>query len=431
MKKRLILLFALTVMMAGINAKTTKFAKRLKAVPGVTSVRQIESSRFTERYIVTFRQYIDHNDTALGTFQQRIIVGNVHSDSVTVFVTEGYSASYTERPDYREELSDLLNANSVIIEHRYFNQSTPDIPHDARYWDYLTTYNAASDHHRIVQAFRTLYKGKYIATGVSKGGICANLFRAYYPNDVDITVPYVAPFCDGVEDHRMSDEIVNYGTPDEREYLTDFMRYMFTNRQRFIAPLQEYVDSAQLEPRVGINELYDLTVLDLEIAVLARGEIKKLPYYEKATDNELFRALIKYGSPEGFTALYGNMPYYVQAAKELGHYAYNLERFKGLTSIESTDEYLKRCALPEECTFEYDPSTRKMVMDFLHGTKAHMLFIYGEYDPWTAVGIKDYVNNPDIYIMINPGNCHRSKINNFPDEMKHKILSILRLWLSE
>ncbi|MCQ2344334.1 MAG: aminopeptidase [Paludibacteraceae bacterium] len=429
MRKRIILLVAIAALAAGANAKTTKFAKMLKAIPGVTSITKIESTRFGERYIVTFRQFIDHRDTALGTFEQRVIVGNVHTDSATVFVTEGYSASYTERKDYREELSDILNANSVIIEHRYFNKSIPVVKDKEKYWDYLTTYNAATDHHRIVEAFRKLYKGKYIATGVSKGGICANLFRAYYPEDVDVTVPYVAPFCDGVEDKKMSEEIVKYGSSDEREYLTEYMRKMFARREEFLPMLQEYVDSLELQPRVELAELYDLTVLDMEIAVLARGEIKKLPELDKATDKELFRALAKYGSPEGFTPAYDNMPYYVQAAKELGHYAYDISRFEGLLSIQSTEEFLRRCALPEDFDFEYDPSTREMVIKFLQNTDSHMLFIYGEYDPWTAVGIKDYVSNPNIYVMVNPGNCHKSKIWNFPEEMRNKILSVLRSWL--
>lgn len=432
MKKRLITLLVIAIVATGICAKRTKttdFAKRLKTVPGITSVTKIESSRFSERYIATFRQYIDHNDTTRGTFDQRIIIGHVNYDSVAVFVTEGYAATYTERQDYREELSDILNANSIIIEHRYFNKSIPKIEGDEAYWDFLTTYNAATDHHRIIQAFRTIYKGKYIATGVSKGGICANLFRAYYPEDVDITVPYVAPFCDGVEDPAMAKEIQNYGTPDEREFLTEFMRHLFSRRDEFLPRLQEYVDSLELTPRIELSELYDLSVLDLEIAVLARGEIKKLPFYEKASAEELFNALTKYGSPEGFTPSYDNMPYYVQAAKELGHYAYDISRFEGLTSINNTDDYLRRCALPENQPIEYDPSTREMVIKFLQNTEAKMLFIYGEYDPWTAVGIKDIVNNPNIYIMINPGNCHKSKIRNFPDEIRDKILSVLKDWL--
>ena len=58
-----------------------------------------------------------------------------------------------------------------------------------------------------------------------------------------------------------------------------------------------------------------------------------------------------------------------------------------------------------------------------------MIFIYGEYDPWTAVGIKDLVKNDNVYVFINPGNCHRSKIRNFPKEQQKKIMYLLSEWL--
>lgn len=436
MKKSLIFLLCISMSLPTIMAKKkASFMSSLSKIPGVTSVRQIQSEKFKERYILTFRQYIDHNDTSLGTFSQRIIVGNVNEDSTTVVVTEGYSAAYTEKPSYREELSSILNANSVIIEHRYFNESVPDIKDRESYWEHLTTYNAATDHHRIVEAFKTIYKGKFIATGVSKGGICANLYRMYYPKDVDITVPYVAPLCNGVEDKRMAIMVGNYAKKGKRQdegmMMRNFMEYLFQNRNQYLKLLDNYISENNLECRISLEELFDLTVLDMRVALLARGEVKRIPEWDKAPIDSIFKFVAKYGSPEGFTPTYDNMPYYVQAARELGHYAYDDNEFGNLLSIKSTTDYLRRTALPDEMQCKYDPETHHRAMDFLNSTDAHMLFIYGEYDPWTSVGIKDLVNNPNIYIFINPGNCHRSKINNFPKEMKEKIIDILHSWLRE
>lgn len=436
MRKTFLLLLCIFITFPAVAAKRkTSFLSSLSEIPGVTSVRQIQSEKFKERYIITFRQYIDHNDTSLGTFSQRIIVGNVSTDSATVVVTEGYSAAYTEKKSYREELSSILNANSIIIEHRYFNESVPDIKGNNLFWEYLTTYNAATDHHRIVEAFKSIYKGKFIATGVSKGGICANLYRMYYPEDVDITVPYVAPLCKGVEDERMAVMVENYGKDGERydegTMMRDFMKYLFRNRNQYLVFLENYIAENNLVCKIPLDELFDLTVLDMRVALLARGEVKKIPEWDKTPTDSIFNFVAKYGSPEGFTPNYDNMPYYVQAVRELGHYAYNVNEFGDLLSIKSTSDYLRRTALPDEVQYEYDPEIHIRNIEFLNNTDAHMLFIYGEYDPWTSVGIKDLVNNPNVYIFINPGNCHRSKINNFPKDIKEKIIDILHYWLKE
>ena len=410
--------------------KQTAFAKKLAAMPGVTSVTPFNSTTFKEAYIITFTQYIDHSDIALGTFTQRALICHVHEDSATVLVTEGYDLDYyLEKPNYREELSDIFNTNCIIVEHRYFNESKPRIDDPVHYWDYLTTYNAATDHHRFVQAFRNIYKGKFIATGVSKGGICANMFRAYYPDDVDITVPYVAPLCDGVEDPRMAKAIHKYGTPDEQIAIRSFIDYLFEHRDKFIPLLKMYCDSTHLVSRIPIEELYDYTVMDMHVAILARGAVKQIPDYTTCPLDDTFSFLVKYGAPEGFTDAYDNMPYYVQAARELGHYALDITRYRGPRAVSYTRDYLRRTALPEPFEYEYDPTMRKIVIDYLNSKAERMLFIYGEFDPWTAVGIKDLVYNPNVQIFVNPGNCHRSKIRNFPEPERQKIIDIISNWL--
>ena len=51
----------------------------------------------------------------------------------------GYGAAYALNPKYREELSELLDANMIFVEYRYFLESTPE-PKD---WQYLTAENSA------------------------------------------------------------------------------------------------------------------------------------------------------------------------------------------------------------------------------------------------------------------------------------------------
>src|SRR5207248_666989 len=56
-----------------------------------------------------------------------------------------------------------------------------------------TILQAATDHHRLVQALKPIYAGRWISTGASKGGMVSVYHRRFYPSDVAGTVAYVAP----------------------------------------------------------------------------------------------------------------------------------------------------------------------------------------------------------------------------------------------
>mgnify|MGYP000140501088 CR=1 FL=1 len=78
----------------------------------------------SEKYVTYFTQPLDHRHPEKGSFRQRVIVSHVGFDRPTVIVTEGYGAAYALNPKYREELSELLDANMIFVEYRYFLEST-------------------------------------------------------------------------------------------------------------------------------------------------------------------------------------------------------------------------------------------------------------------------------------------------------------------
>ena len=98
---------------------------QLSAIEGVTEVFGLESTEFEEKYGIRMRQMVNHDDIIYGFFEQRVFIMHVGYDRPTVLVTEGYGADYASRPGYREELSRLLNANLIVVEHRYFGESVP------------------------------------------------------------------------------------------------------------------------------------------------------------------------------------------------------------------------------------------------------------------------------------------------------------------
>ena len=200
------------------TAAQTALQEKLKEITQITKVNPLESAEFAEKYVTYFTQPLDHKHPEKGSFSQRVVVSHVGFDRPTVIVTEGYGAAYALYPKYREELSRMFNTNMIFVEYRYFLESTPE-PRD---WQYLTAENSADDLHAVRNAFKNIYPGKWIATGISKGGQTAMLYRTFYPNDVDITVPYVGPLCYGVEDGRHEPFLHQVGTAEERQKIEDF-----------------------------------------------------------------------------------------------------------------------------------------------------------------------------------------------------------------
>lgn len=236
------LLFALLFVSAAAPAQTD-LQQKLGRISAITETRPLESTRFSEKYVTYFTQPLDHRRPEKGSFRQRVIVSHVGFDRPTVIVTEGYGAAYALNPKYREELSELLDANMIFVEYRYFLESTPE-PKD---WQYLTAENSADDLHAVRNAFKSIYPGKWIATGISKGGQTTLLYRTFYPDDVDISVPYVAPLCYGAEDGRHEPFLRKVSTPEDRKRIEDFQLEVLKRKAALLPRFEKYCDEKGLK----------------------------------------------------------------------------------------------------------------------------------------------------------------------------------------
>lgn len=95
-----------------------------------------------------------HNHPGGPKFSQRLFLSHRDFAKPVVLETEGYGAPWPKE----RELARILGANQVIVEHRYYESSRPN----PLKWEYLTSWQAASDHHRIVGIFRAIYPGKWV-----------------------------------------------------------------------------------------------------------------------------------------------------------------------------------------------------------------------------------------------------------------------------
>ena len=422
-----LLLFVLLSASASSFAQTV-LEQKINAISAIKEIRPLETSEFSEKYVTYFTQPLDHRHPEKGSFRQRVIVSHVGFDRPTVIVTEGYGAAYALRSQYREELSKLLNANMIFVEYRYFLESTPE-PKD---WQYLTAENSADDLHAITPAFKNIYPGKWIATGISKGGQTTLLYRTFYPDDVDISVPYVAPLCYGVEDGRHEPFLHKVSTPENRKIIEDFQLEALKRKATLLPRFEKYCTEKNYSFRAPIEEIYDYSVLEYSFALWQWGTpISSIPA-TTASDDEIFSHLLAISEPGYFTADSPNASFFVQAARELGYYGYDVQPFKQYLSIQSSEGYLHRLMLPEELKdMPFDKTLSKKITKFLKKQDPKMIFIYGQNDPWTAAGVTWLKNKKNIHVFIQPNGSHLARINTLPETEKAKVMELINGWLKE
>jgi len=424
MKKLQLLLISLLISFVSV-AQIEQF---LHSQSEIKAVEKISGNDFfNETYQIMVRQPLEHSDTTKGFFLQRVFVADKEKENAVLLITEGYGANYAASQRYLNELSPMLNANQICVEHRYFGESWPD----SLNWDYLTAANAAADHHAIVELFKKYYSGKWLNTGISKGGQTAVYHRTFYPNDVDVTVGYVCPLNFAVEDKRHEIFIQNFpGTKEDREKIKRFQVQVLKNRDKIIPKLAEYSKQKNYTYYVSMNEVLDYCVLEFPFAFWQWGKSADEIPSETAGIDELFDYLMKVPGPNYFAIAEkdGYLSFFVQAARELGYYAYDSKPLKKYLKIKTADNYFSKLYLPEDLHINYMQETALSVKNFIETTDKNILFIYGEFDPWSASGF-EVSQKPNFLKIVKPGGSHSSRIGNLPSEQKKQVKEKLEEWL--
>ena len=373
----------------------------LQDLDGVTFVEERPTAQTGYRYFyVELDQPVDHQNPGGQRFTQTMTL--LHRDYAAPMVlgTTGYHNYWL---DYFMEPTELISANQLVVEHRFFADSRPDPAN----WDFLRVWQAASDHHRIVQAFRRLYAGRWLSTGGSKGGMTSIYHRRFFPDDVDATVAYVAPISFGVPDARYLGFFDTVGTASCRQALHAAQREALSVRRAAMEALAQERATAQ-----GLTFLYsggleaavesDLAGFEWSFWQILGEESCAFIPPANATDQEIFDFFNSAGGPadDGFLQLF--MPYFFQTEVELGYPGYGASYLADLliyTGVQPPSLF------PDGFARDYDPTVMPDIQDWVATSGQGILFVYGEYDPWTA-GAFALGNASDSFSFVAAGASH-------------------------
>ncbi|MFH9421008.1 S28 family serine protease [Streptomyces sp. NPDC017529] len=406
--------------------KATDIKDRILAIPGMSLVQEkpADGYRF---FVLNYTQPIDHQHPSKGTFQQRLTLLHKSVDRPTVFFTSGYNVSTEVR---RSEPTQIIDGNQVSMEYRFFTPSRPQ-PAD---WTKLNIRQAANDQHRIFKALHRIYDQNWISTGGSKGGMTATYYRRFFPDDMDGTVAYVAPNdVDNNEDSAYDRFFKTVGTAQCRSDLATLEREALLRRGEMVNRYTKWAQENKKTFKVvgNADKAYEVLVTDLvfgfwqyQPAATACAEVPK----KTATTDELWKWIDKIGGFDSYTdqGLEANTPYYYQAGTQLGEPGYKYDHLKDLLHYPGINN--SRTFVPRDIPMHFQKNVMRDVDRWVRHDAERMMFVNGEWDPWSAEPFRLGSGSEDSYVFKVAGGNHGANIAKLKEADRKKATEELLDW---
>jgi hypothetical protein len=422
--KTFIPVLILSVLAQLSSAQENETENRLFLLPDVI-FRQVETPQgFQSAYELKIRQPVDHFNPGKGYFYQKAYLSHKGFGQPTVFVTEGYDC----QRNAVYELTKMLNANQILAEHRYFGESCPD----SLDYNYLNLKQSTADLHRINELLRNLYPDKWISTGISKGGQTTIYYRYFYPSDVDVSIPYVAPFNLEAEDKRIYAFLDTIGTDECHAKVRALQTRLLQHRDDVLPLLKFYCAGAKLQfTYLTFEEAFEYTVLEYPFAFWQWGFDCSLIPSDTATLESSLTHLLDVSDISLFSDrdIRAFASHYYQAASEMGYYGYRTEEFSGLLKALPLKPHPSAALTPGKMKVDFNHELTAAAFNWLQTKGDRFIYIYGGIDTWSATAVPPSEKVDALWFFL-PGQGHAgARIRNMTPEDKEKLTFALKRWL--
>lgn len=111
---------------------------------------------------------------------------------------------------------------------------------------------------------------------------------------------------------------------------------------------------------------------------------------------------------------------------EMGYYGYELDTFGKY--LKYVNNPLFTFTIPENIEISFNDELSHDIQQYIENDAENYIFIYGEYDTWSATAITS-TGDGNSKIFIKEGGSHRTRINNMPEKQKEEIYATLEDFL--
>ncbi len=422
MKKMIVSLIAVFfVFNANAQSDEKAIEQALYNLPDVTFKKISGPDERYLQYALKIRQPLDHHDPASKYYYEQVILTHRGFDKPTVMNINGY-----EIYKAKNEIVEMLHANELNIEYRYFGESVPD----KLQWQYLNYDQVSNDLHHINQIFRSVYPGKWISTGISRGGQTTIIYRYFYPDDVDVSIPYVAPMNKGLEDKRIYAFLDTMGSSECRHRIYEFQVNLLKNEPEILEKLKWYAKGKNIHFNYlgSLGKAFEYAVLEYPFSFWQVGYIScdKIP--ENQPEDVMLEHMLEivdldFYSDKTMTAY---AVHYYQNMTEGGYYGYNAIPFKKYLHYINEPEPSATFPPRSESYKAFDSSLMDNIFSWLEKEGNNFMYVYGGRDTWSAcrVSVSNNVNS-QLY-MVPEANHYEARVINMPADMQNNFAATLK-----
>ena len=418
------------------------------SISGVSSVgAQIQAPGDQKNYMLYFEQPLDWNDPSKGVFEQRVSL--IYTEgAVNEFYVNGYflNDNTLVYANYLDSYAASHVVNFISAEYRFFGKSRPaDLDnHDPKYWDCLTSYNAACDFHHIISELKKVLPAKWMMTGASKGGIATMVQSMYFPEDANVFVPQVAPVMSGPQEDIFMKNIYEtigddrYGPELAAEYrklVLDLQVEAIKHRDELQDRCCEYLaENGEVYTDIATPEIiYDFLVHGFAIrtwqyaqnfepirtALDMKGEDGYIDeiYYLLTGDRPAGDGPVVNEGTEPLS--YDYYPYYVQCMKELGYFRVDFSYLRAaleadgsgaqLAVTEDMEDMLslRLFVYPEVYdTLTFDRTLHDDLVTWSQTTESNVIVLFGGSDVWYPLRLPDVPDRGNYHTFVDDLSAH-------------------------
>ncbi|WP_346859937.1 S28 family serine protease [uncultured Draconibacterium sp.] len=425
MKKLFLSLFITIVFIASSGAQNLNIENLLYELPDVIFKEIKNTGDFEKTYELKIKQPLDHQHPERGYFYQRAFLSHKDFNHPTVMYISGYSQNRV----YETEITRLLQANQFSIEHRFFGESIPETLD----YNYLTLEQATADLHHINEIFKQIYAGKWLSTGISKGGATTIFYKYFYPEDVDAGVPYVGPINREYEERRLYTFLDTVGSDECRAKILAFQKRIFQNREKVLPLLKMYSQGAQLKfTYLSFEEAFEYCVLEYPFAFWQYGSSCDEIPSESSSLADAVQYLIKVSNISMFSDrdIDYFLPHYYQSATQMGYYGYETEKFENDLKVLRLQPHPHAALVPDKIPVKFDGSLLNEINVWTQKEGSHLIYIYGANDTWTASAVPPSDEVDCVWFFMKGKDHGSARYAEMTSDEKAKFISTLERWLS-
>jgi hypothetical protein len=406
---------------------------QLKHLPGVTYLgKNHYPPKGYQVYELEIRQPVNHHQPHGAAFEQHLELYQRNLAAPMVMYVSGYF-NYTflgAQNTYLDSATSIVGGNQISVESRFYGNS---VPHPTR-WRYLTVWQEAADEHHVVQVFKKLYRAPWLISGVSKGGETAIFHDYYYPHDFAGTFAWSAPSITDTFGHSYDHFLDTVGTAACRAALLSAQIRALRHRGVFEEKLAAEAKAAHGTFKYwagGLSEDFEITVLETPFVFWQYGgDCSSIPG-PKATLQQLYNWYdvvdTWLASDDQETVPF--LPYNYQAGTQLGYPTLHQR-----AELGSLLHFPLSAQDPEQdmpSTIPVRPLSQSLMRAvhrwvLTHGS--HLLFLYGQDDPWSAERFYLGPGSRDSASFTIAGGNHVSLYTDLPAAQQKVFVQLLQTW---